>query len=337
MRKDNRYSSVFFVIILFMLLSYCPALMAEGSSEAAGKPRMRVMMAWARIAPSVYGVNDAKVEAALAIALKLTGCYEMIPSHYRDSAAKAISAKAAEPSALRIARELDAERILSVTVNRIKNILRVDIVNLAVDSSNIKSYGKGYAYLNFRNQNDQTPFLEPGLLTAMQRAFADSENDSNMYTSLEGHLNVMPAKTLAIGGMNFVYDDKLPSWDLFGENEVTSFDMIETIFEEVGKNPHYVAYDIESRDSVYLMARLYATDNSQESTIFEIEALSAFQVEYLITGNFRRVPEGASITLNLLQIKGKEFTILRSETATLADNDLDKLREKLRELTKKIL
>jgi hypothetical protein len=113
--------------------------------------------------------------------------------------------------------------------------------------------------------------------------------------------------------------------------------MIETIFEEVGRNPHYVAYDTESRDSVYLMARLYATDNSRESTIFEIEALSAFQVEYLITGNFKRIPEGASITLNLLAIKGKEFTILRSESAILPENDLDKLREKLRELTKKIL
>jgi hypothetical protein len=337
MKRDRTYSSVFFVIILFILLSLSLNLYAEGISETSGKPRMRVMMAWSRIAPGVYGVNDAKVEAALAIALRLTGCYELIPSHFRDSTAKAINAKAEEASALRIAQELDAERILSLTVNRIKNILRVDIVNLAVDTSNIKSYGKGYAYLNYRSANDQTLFFEPGLLTAVQRAFADSENDSNMYASLEGHLRVIPAKTIAIGGMSFSYDDKQPYWDLFDENEVTSFDMIETIFEEVGKNPHYVAYDTESRDSVYLMARLYATDNSQESTIFEIEALSAFQVEYLITGNFKRVPDGASVTLNLLKINDKEFTLQRSENAILKENDLDKLRQTLRELTNKLL
>ncbi len=306
------------------------------------KPRdqfkpIKVLMAPVQFGDGAKDLDEHKVIAAMALAGRLTKRYFLLPIELRDTAVLRLKEKNIEPTALNIAEELRADRLLFIKVNRLKNIIRVDITNYHIDSIPIRFDGYGYAYLNYRKGSDEDVLYDPSLLIAVQRAFAVSEGDSNLYADAPGSFKVFPAKTLVIGGIYFENDDRQKSWELFQFKEIISFDMIETIFEQASKFSRLVIYDTDTRDSIYLMHNLSDPDNSEKPTLYEIQALQSFSIDYLITGSFIRTEKGADISLSLLDISKDNIEVLKSASNVLLEDDLDKLRLILRTIVNELL
>lgn len=298
---------------------------------------VKMIMAPVQFGSGVSDLDEHKVSAAMALAARLTKRYFLLPVELRDTAVIRLKEKNLDPTALNIAEELRAERLLFIKVNRLKNILRVDITNYHIDSIPIRFDGYGYAYLNYRKGSDTEVLYDPSLLLAIQRAFAVTEGDSNLYADSPGSFKVFPAKTLAIGGIYFENDDRQKSWELFQFKEIISFDMIETIFEQASKFPRLVIYDTDTRDSIYLIHNLSDPNNSEKPTLYEIQALQSFGIDYLITGSFIRNEKGADISLSLLDISKENIEVIKTGNNQVLEDDLDNLRLILRALVNELL
>ncbi len=325
------------VIIIFFNLTL--NVFAESDSvklRDAFKP-VKMIIAPVQYGSGVSDLDEYKVSAAMALAARLAQKYFLLPIELRDTAVIKLKEKAIEPNAINIAKELRVDRLLFIKINRLKNILRVDLTNFHIDSTITQSEGYGYAYLNYRQGSDTEVLYDPSLLLALQRAFAVSEGDSNLYANATGSFKTFPAKTLAVAGIYFQNDDRQKNWELFQYKEIISYDMIETIFEQASKFPRLVVYDADTRDSIYLMHNLADPDNSEKPTLYEIQALQSLGIDYLITGTFTRNEQGADISLSLLDINNNNIELINTINNKIFEDDLDNLRLILRVLANELL
>ncbi|TAL69450.1 MAG: hypothetical protein EPN82_06340 [Bacteroidetes bacterium] len=325
-------------ILMMILIIHSNELFASilGSNTGNSKSSELYMIADVKLGKEASDLTLSKVESAVALAGGITERFHIVPFSVRDSVAQTLVDQNKAPTAAAIAEMLNVNKILFLNINRVENMLRVDITMIDANDFDEKSEGTGYALIHFIKEKDEQVLYDPSLLAAVQRAVAVCLNDSLMYSETDGKFNVIPAPTLVIGGIEFQDDPDLNMWDLYSRMAVASYDMIENIFETIKDCRDFVVYDIPTRDTIYSMFKLYFAENYKSPSKFEIEILGKFQVDYYLTGIFKRIKEGAELELGLYEIKEEKLYPVRSEKDILKEDDIYKLRELVQILTKKL-
>jgi hypothetical protein len=242
-----------------------------------------------------------------------------------------------KPSLLTVADSLKADEILFLRVDKILNMVRIEISSVHVDSTGKKSTGEGYALVHFVESNDK-PLLDPALLEAMQRAFAAAENDSNMFANSQDGFRIFPVETIVIGGLE--YNDNpsiMPKWDIFEAKVISSYDAIETIFDEARKTTKYVVYDIPTRDTIFTLFNLFVVENFRPPSFDEIQALDKFGVKNYISGKLTQLKDSCDVELSLYKIEEGRLKLIKSEKSILKKDDIVEYRKVLKDLVKKLL
>jgi hypothetical protein len=297
-----------------------------------------ILIASVKTNQKASGITDSKVEAAMNIIARLTQKYYIVPSRTRDSVVGKLKSEGIEPTAEKVARELNAGKILFFNISRLENVLRMDITEAKTGETSISNSGTGYAALRYRHMANEEIVYDPPLLEAAQRAFALAEKDSFMFANVDKEFRVLPAETMVIGGLDFQNDESIqPKWDIFDRKEVNSYDASESIFSAAKDNPKYVVFDIATRDSAYALFNLHMVENYRPPTNFEINALNKLEVGYYITGIIKRTGDGAAVTLHLCRIGENNLQIINSVEGTLKEDKVSEFRKLLMELTGKLL
>ncbi|WP_410969021.1 hypothetical protein, partial [Salmonella sp. SAL4444] len=79
-----------------------------------------------------------------------------------------------------------------------------------------------------------------------------------------------------------------------------SYAVVLDIIRTVLDNPHYVVYDMDTRDSVYALNGLYLIENYSAPSTLELQILERFDVNNYITGAFYREVDGrATLSMSL--------------------------------------
>lgn len=327
----------FVAAFLFVLIISSIYAAAGPAADSIPAHKKRVLLAQARVEPFVKAITQGKIEAATALALALSGKNELIPGDQRDSAVARLKEKGIKPIGTSVAEELKADMMLFLTISKLKNILRVDAVIYELGDTLLSTNGIGYAQLHYRQAKDSSILYDPSLLEAIQRAFAEAERDTLMYAANEGSFRVKPAAALVIGGI--IYKDEMPGehWEMFTKKEISSYFIMESIFEECIKSDRFVTYDTETRDSVYSLFNVYGVENYRAPNSLELEALNKVAVDYYILGNFVRTAEGAELTLMLNKVSGNSIQPVKYEMGLLKKENYDELKALAKDLTAKLL
>ena len=324
-----------FILSLILFVNIASA--QDKTADTAGSKPL-VFMADANILGDTVNITPVKADAALVAAVKLSQKYSIAPMTVRDSLAQTLAENDKKPTAKKIAEIMNADKLIFMTVNRLKNMIRVEIAAKGPDPASKARRGIGYALIRYyKQQRDDIPLIDPTLLHATQRAFAAAMNDSSMFSHLEGDLEVYPARTLVIGGLIFQNDSRFRDWELFDYKEINSYDAVETIFKAATESRQYVPYDVASRDSIYAIYNMYGVENYKSPSTFELEALSELEVQSYITGMFTRTEEGATIELYLADIENSRLEINKSAAGSISEDDIEEFREELQRLTRELL
>lgn len=295
---------------------------------------IKIVLAKTQIGFGIDSLDNWKVHAALTLATKLTNKYNLISFEEIDSLKNILGRI---PSISEVHDSLNADYLAMVNINQFENMLGVDLK--LVEGTNAKSVkmGRGYSKLNFQLENSKLKIYDPPLLKAIQRAFAGAIKDTMLYDTLNGGLNVYPAAATVIGGINYINNDKLRKWDLFETRVVSSYYACETIFEFGKDNKFYEIYDMDSRDSIYSMYRLYGVENYDLPSKHELKALKEMEIECYITGQFIRIEDGALLKLYLSKLEDEKLIITKKTEAILEEDNLEKYGLLLKKLTKELL
>ncbi|MCX7909620.1 MAG: hypothetical protein N2560_08915 [Ignavibacteria bacterium] len=319
----------FFLFLLGIILWNQSAFAQKDTIE-------RILISQVEFGKNVEGLNYLKVEAAMNLVARFSKRFEIIPFDFRDSVAKMLEKNGIEPTHYNIGKQLGASRILALRINRLANIIRTDIFSFNLSDSTF-SKGKGYALIRYFKKEKNEPILDPSLLTALQRAFAELINEPLLYSNLEGSLKVKPAPTLVIGAINYIENDTISNWEIFQKKQTTSYFAIETIFEIAMKSTDFVVFDIPTRDTIYAYFNLFEPENFNPPNINEIQALQQFEVDYYIAGEFYWDSGNARLKLILCKITEEGLEIMKEETKIVPEDNIESFKNTLIQLTKDLL
>ncbi|NLO20091.1 MAG: hypothetical protein GX121_09520 [Ignavibacteria bacterium] len=322
---------IFFIGFLLSLLISIEAF----SIDSLKVSKKTLFLANVSVAENIENLSDYKIEAALSLAIELSNKYRFLSTPEIDSLLKANQLKE-DLTAIQIAKKLKIEKILFLSINRLANMLRVELKSVLTRDEKKVSNGIGYAQLNYKDTLDNFIY-DAALLLAIQRAFASSENSPNLYADLEGKLIAYPAEPLIIGGIEFQNNKNLPEWHLFNNNAVNSYFAAQTIFEIAKETPRFAVYDLESRDSIYALFNLHIIENYRPPTSYELDALNTLEVTHYITGTFIRNEEGANIELYLCHITKKRLEVIRIESEKLLSDSMEEFSKKLRAAAERLV
>lgn len=338
--KILAYNKIRFLILIFLpfFISFTPQSVAQKKkpNELDSNSRTLVLLGNVELGPEVQDLEASKIEAGLNLACELSKKFRLIPITTRDSVISLMLEQKKDPTAENLAKELQADKVYFVVINRLQNMLRIDLTAFDTKTSKKKYKGKGYANLRYREEKTNKIVYDPALLKAFQRAIADAENDSLLFSYLEDKLKVYPAASLIIGGIDFQEDKILPVWKLYEKKVVTSFDATEVIFDEIKDHPKFAVYDNPSRDSLYSLFHMHIVENYRPPTSFEILALNAMEVDYYITGLLKRVNEGALIEIVLCKVNKKSLEVIKSEKEMIYEDSIEEFREALKKCIRRI-
>lgn len=285
-------------------------------------------------------ISSYKFEAAFNLAVGMSQKYRLISADYRDSVIEVLRNVNPNINMIDIAKECNADIVAAAHVGILKNMLRVDLA-LADITNKMNLKGVGYGLLNYRKL-DEKPLYDPTLLKATQRAFANALANDSLYKDAPDGFNVRPAAPLVVGGIEFINEveeqDSLMTWDLFAKQEVNSFDLCESIFEEASLSHNYAVYDLDSRDSLYAMLKLFGIENYTPPSAIEIQGLARIEVDYYITGKFTQLPFAARLELSLYRInpQGNLYEI-KSAKGLIKLDKVDEMRRLAKQLTDELL
>lgn len=330
LRLTMNLTKLLFYISLLMITA-CELFSANNRQELEA-----LIIAKIDMSNALKGLTETKVEAAVNLAAIASGKYYLISREYRDSVIEKLIADGETPTIIKAAKQLGVSRILFIKINRLENILRVDLQSVENDSLNTIRSGKGYANLWLRHEETDEILYDPALLSAFQRAFAAAE-DSNMYSKTDSALVVYPAKSLAIGSISY-QDKNLPShWDIIKDKIIGSYEAVETIFQEAKNSKNYIVLDTPSRDSIYALFRLYLIENYTPMSIHEIEALHHLDVDCFISGTLRNKKNAVELELSLFEITEDGYALVKNEQGLIRNDSRKEYIKIIKELTKRLL
>ncbi len=323
-------------LLLIIMIGAPNVLFASAGDDPGSGDTVKVMLAELKISPGIKNLSYPEVEAAFNFACTLSGKFKMISGAKVDSILKMYINEKQKPTIAEMASRLGAGRIGALSINRIGNMLRVYLRFVDTQDSN-EVMGTGYAQLRYRDKKTGEIIYIVPLLSAIQRAVAGALRDTTLYAGVKKEYIVYPAPTLVVGSINYQNDESLPRWEIFEDKSVSSFDAVETIFKEALLFPHYITYDIESRDSIYALSGLYLAENFNTPGSNEINSLYKAAVDYYITGTLKRMNNGAEVELTLCRIGKNKLQPVKTEKDYLHNDSTTDLREILKHLTAKLL
>lgn len=309
------------------------------SKQVQTSAPLRAVIAAVQLSANVPASLEYKVDAAFGLACFASGKYTAVSFAARDSAARMVESQGKEPTALTVAHELKADRLLFVQVSRIENILRVQVASAKGDNFAQTTRSEGYSLLRF-HQNDTTILYDPSLLEALQRAFAAAEGDSMMFAKAEKDMQVFPAPPLAIIGIEFIDSVKTLSKIFDAKQQpVNGYDAVLTIFQTAKTSNKFTAFDMDTRDTIYAIEQLEYVENNKPASLVELKILYKYGITHCIVGSLIRSEKGTILTLQLCELSPNgKLTKIRSQRGIISDDDnIGELRQMLTQLTRKIL
>jgi hypothetical protein len=191
--------------------------------------------------------SEYKISAALNLAMLVTEKYELISN---EEISEVIQELPEKYTAFDIAKNLEADGILVVKVEQLRNLLRAEISRINPESPENVITGEGYAMLHYFTDDEHRAIYDPSLLLALQRAFAVVESDSVLFEKQ----NAKPAPLLAICGIEFQKGENSEKFIEYRNDKK----MLNDILKEGASNAHFVASRTLSK--VYKKIGLYSLD-----------------------------------------------------------------------------
>ncbi len=334
--KSSNYVKLFFTLFLLSLClsqnMFADTTTINKDIKDTNQVKKRVYLAKSILS---YGVDttfcsEYKIAAALNLAMLVTHKYELIS---QTEIKETIKKLPKQYTAFDIAKEVNANSILVVKVEQMRNLLRAEISSISPENPDSVKMANGYAMLHYFTNDEHQAIYDPTLLLALQRAFAVVENDSTLFIKQK----VQPAPLLAICGIEFIKGKNPKNWEIFTDELVRSYEMTETIFEEIAKSKKWVVLDIESRDHLYSLFKLYGVENNIAPNISEIAALKQFGINHYITGKIVEEKKRLTISLTLNEIRTKEVVTIKEISEITKESKVKKILEILKRLTKKLI
>lgn len=321
----------------YIVLCIVGILMA-GSQHGMAQDTSKVMLAQCSIDTTDKAITVGKAEAALALAVGLSGKASLVTTTVRDSLLLATSSRPEDRTVLGAAAVVGAKLVAFMNVRRLHHLVRSEVVMIDVASPSEQRRGVGYATLRLHHA-DESVLADPAMLEATQRALAGAMRDSMMYMrdSVDSVFRVKPTHLTAVGGITFTNDPAQQPWEIFKQKVAVSYDIAQMIAHGLADAERYTVIDIETRDTMYAMLGLHLTENYNQVSAIELQQLARFDVTHLVTGTVTRTPKGAVLSLSLNAITaGERYAELRrSEKLIDADTKLavrDAVQEALADL-----
>lgn len=286
----------------------------------AGQPLTKVMPGTINFDPSDSVISGSSIDAALALSLELTGRYVYVPVALRDSVLG--TQNGGQHTIISAARSVGAAVIAFVTVSRIVNLVRAEIVLASGSDFSSQVVGAGYSTIRYMMEGRNVPIAEPSILAAVQRAIAVALDNRDLYAHADTNVRVYPTQLLSVGGVEFISPPAdLSQWQLFKEKTVSSYDLAQHIVFHFTDNPEFTILDIDTRDTMFATAGFYLIANDRPVSSSEIQVLRLFEVSALIVGSLERTTKGARLTLMYCRINDNDtYTSLRSAFADITED-----------------
>jgi len=286
-------------------------------------------------------VSPAKLEAALVLALELSGRFTAVAALSRDSVVEELRSRGQEPTAIAVAQRLGCGRMLFARADRLQHLVRVEVVFRFGENFAQEQRGRGFALIRYAHRTGGTLLLDPALLEAAQRAIAVAVGDSMLYIAQAEPFCIVPAPLLVVGGLEYRDTGELRRWDWFARKVVTSYDAVLQLIDTLRRHPGYVVCDIDSRDTLFARAGLVEPENYRPPSAVELRLLRAAEVDYYVWGTVERVPEGARIRLQLARLQGDARNAwlepVREVEGSVAEDSVALFRKRLRQLGGELL
>ncbi len=323
------------VIGILVLPIYSSIAQTENTSQKQTLPKL--LLANIEIGETIPETIAAKVPTALALSAFASGKYEMIRMTARDSATKFLTAQGIAATVSKVAEFLNAQKVVYVNVQRVQNLLRVEIVEKGYPQFYSSQSGVGFSLLRYRKGD--TIIYDTPLLHAVQRAFAVAENDSLMFDKVEEDMRRYPAPTVVPTGvvfkdtyknLNKIYDAKLQI--------INAYDAVQIMVNTAKNHPKFTIVDIDTRDSIYAMMNLFGVENNRNPTSGELQMLSRLGIEYLISGQAENKKDFSEITLELRRLnRDASHTFVRGVKEIVTSDQIDEFRAAIERSTKVLL
>lgn len=277
-----------------------------------------------------------KIDAAMNLIGGLTNKFSYFPFKEKLDYIDSLKKSNVDNPLVYMKDSLGINWIFNLKINKLQNILGVNLTAISLIDSTKVFNDNGFAYLNLRDSTNKNVY-DVSLTNALQRAISKTLKDSTMFSDNLEDYKVFPFPTLVVGGLEFKNNEKMSKWSLFTDKQVTSFDVAESIWEEVYNQKRFVAFDIESRDSLYTLFNMYGVENYDAPTPFELKALNALEVEYFITGSFERASPGGIIKIHICQVEKQNLKIISTGKIELEEDSIIELRKKVKKATKQAI
>jgi len=319
---------------LTLTILCCTWAFSTAQTVDQGVPLGKVMIAEIKTDSSDASISPAKVEVGFALACELTGQFQLIPSFVRDSFL--ISAPTgAQLTALDVAKGLDATGIAYLFTARIGNLVRSDVLLAVGERYDLRAAGTGYAAI--RHADGKRRIADPAILASEQRALCDALHDTALYAGADSVFNVRPTVPVVVGSIEFIEGAGMVPWTLIKEKISASYDAVLVSVEALQNNPGITAVDMETRDSIYALAKMYLTENYNPVSKTELGTLRAFDIRHIVVGTVTRVQGGASLTMSLNWIGDDgSYAPLSTATRMLTVDSKQMLRDMVAEAVKEL-
>ena len=299
---------------------------------------IRIILAKIERGDSLNSLPNWKVDAAFSICSRMSPKIEFITEkERRDFRNKYLISEEAGSNFMLYYDSLNAHYAAILRINKIENILGVNLtLQSAIDSIPILN-GQGWAEIRYKESEGGKDVIDPTLLQGLQRAMARAFGDSLYWADLDSSLRVFPHSTIVVGGLKYINNDKLRPWNLFDEEITSAYDATETMYRELRSSGKFVCYDIATRDSLYSLNKMYGVENYDAPTQFEIKVLFDFKVQYYITGEFEHLPEGGRLKIYFCRIGQNGINIINSLEKILKEDDKEQYRKLLRQMISELI
>lgn len=292
-------------------------------------------------------ISEAHVDAALNLCLQLVDTWDYRNLPQRNAALDSIETLGESPTAAAIGTALQADALAFVRVDRVQNLLRVEVTLRSGAQYANSSQGLGWDVIRYRRDEDNAQVTDLALTTALQRALAAASGDSLLFATAEKPYDVQPAAPLVVTGLS-IAENAASGWNLFNEHIVNSYHAVVAIGEEARKHEQFVAVDIDTRDTMYAMNGFYLVENYRPPTDIEIQTLQFFGVEYVLGGALDPITvehkpqeeaggNAAEIRLDLARLTPEKLIPVANVSGRLHVDSRDSLTARLHELTAELL
>lgn len=278
-----------------------------------------------------------KVDAAMSLIDRFTKKFGYFPMKERLMIIDSLKKSNVKNAFEKFTEDNSINWIFNFRINKLQNILGVTLQAINIKDSSKVYTDNGFGYLNLKDTLNKVNIYDIALTNAIQRAIAKTLKDSTMFKEAFDEYKVYSFPTLVVGGLEFIDSDKFVKYNLFSDKQVTSYDIVESIWEETYKQNRFIAYDIESRDSLYTLFNIYGIENYDKPTPFELKALSQMEIGYYITGTFQRVSSGAKIKMHICRVNKNNLEIIVSSEGMVEEDTIEALRKSIKNTTKKVI